>query len=77
MANRDVINSILESNVRVSHFIIVPLDGPLPPKPGIYITINQLLISLINIIKIDIGDRKKQNKRLNARTNIFLITSSL
>lgn len=35
MTNRNVIKSIIESSstVRVSHFIIIPLDGPLPPKP--------------------------------------------
>ncbi|XP_001949289.1 uncharacterized protein LOC100160726 [Acyrthosiphon pisum] len=34
MTNKNVIKSIIESSltVRVSHFIIIPLDGPLPPK---------------------------------------------
>ncbi|XP_050056702.1 uncharacterized protein LOC114121371 [Aphis gossypii] len=35
MTNKNIIKSIIESSssVRVSHFIIIPLDGPLPPKP--------------------------------------------
>uniref|UniRef100_A0A2S2QVC5 Protein bride of sevenless n=1 Tax=Sipha flava TaxID=143950 RepID=A0A2S2QVC5_9HEMI len=35
IANKSIITLILESssNVHVSHFIIIPLDGPLPPKP--------------------------------------------
>lgn len=39
IANKNIIKLILESssNVHVSHFIIIPLDGPLPPKPGIFL----------------------------------------
>ncbi|VVC31416.1 GPCR family 3, C-terminal,Bride of sevenless protein [Cinara cedri] len=35
IANKSIIKLILESssNIHVSHFIIIPLDGPLPPKP--------------------------------------------
>ncbi|CAH1726509.1 unnamed protein product [Aphis gossypii] len=35
MTNKNIIKSIIESSssVRVSHFIIIPLDGPLPSKP--------------------------------------------
>ncbi|XP_060833940.1 uncharacterized protein LOC132917285 [Rhopalosiphum padi] len=35
MANKNIIKSIIESSstVRIAHFIIIPLDGPLPPKP--------------------------------------------
>lgn len=39
MTNKNAIKSIIESSstVRVSHFIIIPLDGPLPPKPGTFL----------------------------------------
>ncbi|XP_025199296.1 uncharacterized protein LOC112597454 [Melanaphis sacchari] len=35
MTNKDIIKSIIESSsaVRISHYIMIPLDGPLPPKP--------------------------------------------
>lgn len=38
VANKNYIRTVLESsmNVRVLHFIIIPLDGPLPPRPGIF-----------------------------------------
>lgn len=45
MANKDIIKQIIESslNVRVAHYIIIPLDGPLTSKPGIIFMFNFLL----------------------------------
>lgn len=53
IANKNIIKIILESssNVHVSHFIIIPLDGPLPPKPGI--CLKELLFLMFSVINVN------------------------